>query len=419
MPELKVPTHRLQPGMFIRIPLGWRDHPFVLNSFRIKDDAEVLLLRQLPTEWVYFEPERSTAGPLAEAESTLLIDSDSIDSTAQARQQLLHDKALRIEQLQTYRRSLQKCEKQFEQSLKQVRSVVSKLGSRPLQAVSEAQDLIKGMVDSLLTQDELILHLMGEGKEGEQLFYHSLNVSVLAMLLGKAKGLERQQIEWLGMAGLFHDIGKLKIPSAIVKKNPNELSAPERNLLALHPRYGLELLNHVEGLANDIKRIVLEHHETIDGSGTPKGLKASELGPLSPLFALINAYDSLCHPSDIRMARPPYVVLSHLFRTARDKYATADLELMIKQLGVYPPGTVVELSSGQIGMVISINPGKLLAPNVLLYDPHIPRNEAPIITLADSELSIAKALVPGRLPEAVREYLNPRTRISYFYEQKN
>ena len=67
MPELKVPTHRLQPGMFIRIPLGWRDHPFVLNSFRIKDDAEVLLLRQLPTEWVYFEPERSTAGPLAEA----------------------------------------------------------------------------------------------------------------------------------------------------------------------------------------------------------------------------------------------------------------------------------------------------------------------------------------------------------------
>ncbi|MBQ1782194.1 MAG: DUF3391 domain-containing protein [Gammaproteobacteria bacterium] len=415
MAELKVPTRRLQPGMFIRLPLGWRDHPFVLSSFRIKDEGQVLLIRQLATDWVWFDPEKSSAGPLAEASVAPLEETSGADNI---RQQLQAEKSARIEELQNYRRSLQKCEKQFEQSLRQVRSVVSKLGSRPLQAVTEAQDLIKGMVDSLLTQDELVLHLMGEGKEGEQLFYHSLNVSVLAMLIGKAKGLERNQIEALGLAGLFHDIGKVKIPSAILNKNPTQLSAPERNLLALHPRYGVDLLANAEGFPADVKRIILEHHEAADGSGTPKGLRGDELGDCSLLFALINAYDSLCHPSDIRMARPPYVVLSHLYRNARDKYVASDIELMIRQMGVYPPGTVVELSGGQIGMVMSINPAKLLAPNVLLYDPQIPRQEAPIIALDESNLTISKALVPGRLPEAVREYLNPRTRISYFYEQK-
>ena len=191
------------------------------------------------------------------------------------------------------------------------------------------------------------------------------------------------------------------------------------NLLALHPRYGVDLLANAEGFPADVKRIILEHHEAADGSGTPKGLRGDELGDCSLLFALINAYDSLCHPSDIRMARPPYVVLSHLYRNARDKYVASDIELMIRQMGVYPPGTVVELSGGQIGMVMSINPAKLLAPNVLLYDPQIPRQEAPIIALDESNLTISKALVPGRLPEAVRDYLNPRTRISYFYEQKS
>ncbi|NQZ52124.1 MAG: HD family phosphohydrolase, partial [Moritella sp.] len=92
------------------------------------------------------------------------------------------------------------------------------------------------------------------------------------------------------------------------------------------------------------------------------------------------------------------------------------LKLLVKVVGVYPPGSIVRLSNDQIGMVLSVNTNRLLYPNILIYDAEVPRAEAPIIDLEQLELTITGVIKPDKLPERVYEYLNPRSRISYYFE---
>ncbi|WP_139379651.1 HD-GYP domain-containing protein, partial [Zoogloea sp. LCSB751] len=120
--------------------------------------------------------------------------------------------------LQRYRRDLQQCEKHFQQSLAQVRNLMGKIQSRPLNAINEAQELINAMTEQLLSVDEMVLHLVSGSEDGNSLQFHSLNVSVLSMLLARECKLPAEAIRQVGMGALFHDIGKLRIPSQILRK---------------------------------------------------------------------------------------------------------------------------------------------------------------------------------------------------------
>jgi putative nucleotidyltransferase with HDIG domain len=169
---------------------------------------------------------------------------------------------------------------------------MGKIQSRPLNAISEAQELINAMTEQLLSVDEMVLHLVSDSDDGNSLQFHSLNVSVLSMLLARECKLPAEAIRQVGMA-LFHDIGKLKIPSQILRKT-EPLTKPEQNLMAQHPRYGLELLGLVSDFPEAAKQIVQNHHEYLDGTG-PQGLKGDQLDPLTQIVSLINEYDNLCH----------------------------------------------------------------------------------------------------------------------------
>ena len=301
-------------------------------------------------------------------------------------------------------------QRQGDAQLAQVRNLMGKIQSRPLNAINEAQELINAMTEQLLSVDEMVLHLVSDSADGNNLQFHSLNVSVLSMLLAKECNMSADEIRQVGMGALFHDIGKLKIPSQILRKT-EPLTKPEQNLMAQHPRYGLELLSLASDFPEPAKRIVQYHHEYLDGSG-PQGLRGDQLDPLTQIVSLINEYDNLCH----LQAKVPYSALSGLYKQRKAQFNPEYLSMLIRLMGIYPPGSVVQLSNGQVGLVMSVNASRLLYPSVLVYDPRIPRQEAAIIDLQQAELSIAKVIHPKRLPPAVFEYLNPRTRISYYFE---
>jgi putative nucleotidyltransferase with HDIG domain len=420
MKAVKIDVKRLEKGMYIRLPGSWSSHPFLFNSFRLKQQSQIELIGQLGFKDVLYIPSRSAGKPLLESNDVDINSGDSEAckaSMAKVEKTLWAQKQKRIEQLKKYRRGLQKCEKDFEHSVDQVRSVLGKISNRPLNAIQKADDLVEGIVEKLLAHDDMVLHLMNETKDGDNLYYHALNVSVLSMLLAKAKKLSREEIKQVGMGALFHDIGKVKIPSQILNKT--DRTRAEQNFYNLHPKYGIELLSHVETFPEGARRIVLEHHEYLDGSGTPSGLRSGEIHQLSSLVALVNEYDMLCHPRDVKRARTPYNALSFLFKHRKKQFYKKDIELIVSQLGVYPPGSVVKLDNGQFGLVTSVNPAKLLSPNVLIYDPSVPRTEAPIISLEDAQTRIVGSINPRRLPREVYEYLNPRARISFFFESKD
>ncbi|HHI5410480.1 HD family phosphohydrolase [Vibrio metoecus] len=416
MASIKITVDRLQPGLYVRLPVKWNEHPFLFNSFKIKSQDQIQLIKHLGIQHVFLNPSLSDAQPLPPnlEENAPEAVQPSVDGEAE---KLWQEKQNRIEKLNAYRRRVQTCEKEFERSLARMRAVVNKIRNRPLDAVGEATQLVDDIVDQLLSDDNVTLHLMNSKSEFEDIYFHSLNVSVIAMMIGKARGFPAEKIKELAFSALFHDIGKVRVPTAIVRKK-TPLTDPEENYLRLHTKYGIELANNIDAFPESAKRVIEQHHELRDGSGYPLGMKGDDIDELAQIVAVANAFDNLCHPNIPSEQKIPYLALSYLFKNCKHLYHAENLGILVKFMGVFPPGTVVQLSNDMVGLVISVNAGNLLYPNVLIYDPSVPRSQAPIIDLADRDLKIVNAILPNKLPDKVRDYLNPRSRISYFFDNE-
>jgi HD-GYP domain-containing protein (c-di-GMP phosphodiesterase class II) len=221
----------------------------------------------------------------------------------------------------------------------------------------------------------------------------------------------------LGMGAVFHDIGKVEIPDKILRKT-EPLTKPEQSFLELHCEYGLDIAKKA-GLSKQAAEMVMQHHEFVDGSGYPGKLKAEKISPLTKVVSIVNAYDNLCNPTNLADALTPHEALSQMFAVKRNKFDAGMLKVFIHCMGVYPPGSIVQLSNEMQGMVISVNSSKPLKPCVLVYDPDIPKEEAVIVDLEqDSDLSIRKSIRPGQLSREVYQYLNPRKRVTYYFDPK-
>ncbi|WCE30096.1 HD-GYP domain-containing protein [Vibrio sp. SCSIO 43137] len=414
MASIKITVDRIKPGLYVRLPVKWNEHPFLFNSFKLKNQDQINMIKHLGIKHVYIDPSQSDSAPLpaveSQPESTEV--NEQIDLEAK---KMWEEKQSRIDKLNSYRRRVINCEKEFERSLSQLRSVMSKIRNRPESAVDEATLMVDDIVEKLLSDDNVTLHLMNGKSEFEDIYFHSLNVSILAMMIAKSKGLSPQAIKEIAFGALFHDIGKIKIPTAILRKQ-TPLTEPEKNYLNLHPKYGLDMAQAINGFPESAKNIIYQHHELLDGSGHPDGLKGEAIDEMAQIVALANAYDNLCHSNIVSEQKIPYKALSFLYKNQKHLYNQDNLNILIKFMGVYPPGTVVQLSNSMIGMVISVNGSNILFPNVLLYDVNVPRTQAPIVDLADKDIRIVSAILPSKLPDQVREYLNPRSRISYFFD---
>tara|TARA_R110002126_G_scaffold8249_29_gene39382 strand:- start:4848 stop:5561 length:714 start_codon:yes stop_codon:yes gene_type:complete len=231
------------------------------------------------------------------------------------------------------------------------------------------------------------------------------------MLMAKELGWNRQEVETIGMGALFHDIGKLKIPSNILNKRV-PLTTPEENFIKQHPLMSINFLKLADNFPEEAKPLIANHHEFLDGSGYPQGLKADKIDKLSQLIAVINEYDNLCNGTNQIKPKPPSIALGLLYKNYKNKLNAEYISKLIKLLGVYPPGSIIELSSGQFALVMSVNLQHLLCPNIVVYDQLVPKDLAPIISLQQEGLTIVRSLPAAALPEKIHKYLNPREQIS-------
>ena len=296
-----------------------------------------------------------------------------------------------------------------------MRNINKNLFARPKECMEEVDELVNQMVSAFLDQPDVALHVIGEHAGGEETYFHGLNTSILSMMLAKDLGFNRATCQLLGVGALLHDIGLSDIPDRIARPR-QELTTPERNLRQLHCEYGLRMGKQL-GLPEPVLRIIAQHHELADGSGYPNKLKGDQIDPLARIVSLVNYYDNLCNPPDLAKAMTPHETLSLMFAQRRAKFDGKVLQVMIRCLGVYPPGTVVKLSNDALALVSSVNPAKPLRPWVTVYDPGIPKDEAILLDLEEEpDINIAKALRPIQLPPEVYEYLSPRKRVTYYFD---
>lgn len=428
--SVTIDADQLRVGLYVSLDLGWMDHPFLTNTFKISDEGQIRTIKRLGLKQVRYYPEKSSAQPLevvkkasktAKADEAAGSDTETVieEAPVQLTQEELaamETKRLRVERLREHRQSVLKCEKLLLESVNTVKHINQTLFSQPRESVANAVALIGRMADSLLTEKDVAIYAMNDKVAGEDVYYHPLNVSILAMILAKEMAMAKDEILLAGMGSLFHDVGKTQVPDNILRKT-QPLTKPEQNFLAQHPVYGEEIGLKL-GLAKPVLDIIRHHHEYMDGSGYPDKLSNGTISHLTRLVAVVNAFDNLCNQVNPLNSLTPYEAISSMFAKQRHLFDPDILKSFIHTMGVYPPGTVVRLSNEMWAIVASVNTNKPLKPTVVVYDAAIPKDEAMLIDLeAEPSVSISKTLRPAQLPQEVFNYLSPRQRITYYFDE--
>jgi HD-GYP domain-containing protein (c-di-GMP phosphodiesterase class II) len=406
----------LRVGLYIELDVGWMSHPFPTGSFKISSQKQIDTIQGLGLPRVRCIPAKS-----APEESALTPSQSGYDNAgAQAALQeaALRDKEarrLRAAALAAQNCSLVVCERRFGESVRVYRKASDAVQTQPKEVAQQCLSMVSTFVTELMDQGEASIRLLSEAA-GDKSSMHPVNVTVISLLLGKAMGMQTPELTDLGMAAFLHDIGKVKIPDRVRWVEDN-FSTTEYRAYQDHVAQGALLAKTME-LRSAALLAIAQHHELADGSGFPSRIKGDAMSLSARILALVNRYDNLCNPSRAAAALTPHESLSLIFAQLKTRFDSAALSAFIRMMGVYPPGSVVQLIDDRYAIVVSVNSARPLKPRVIVHEPSVPKHEALILDLEHApQLGIRRSLKPANLPAPALDYLAPRQRICYFFEQ--
>lgn len=405
--------------MFIQLDLGWMQHPFPLGSFRIASQEQIDTVLGLGLSTVRYVPARSDPAfqrspdaqpPAAGSDVSAAGSDDSADAAA-------HPPAAELlrQQLLAQHAALEACDRHFLAATRTCLRLGAAADQAPLQARAQGEALVANCVDELLSNGDSVIRLLSEGV-GERNALHPVNVMVLSLLLGKAHGAAADDLRAIGLAALLHDIGKVRMPPHQWVRT-KDMSLSDLLGYQRHVAYSVDLGRRMQLPATVLDGIA-QHHEMADGSGFPSALRGEAIGPVARIVALVNYYDRLCNPVHGAQALTPHEALSVIFAKGKAQFDAQVLGVFIRMMGVYPPGSVVQLVNGRYAIVVSVNSARPLRPRVVVHDPAVPKEQALILDLETvPHLGIRRCLKPTQLPRESLDYLSPRKRICYFFER--
>lgn len=432
--------------MFVHLDVGWLRHPFPVSSFRITSLDQIEILRSLGLGRVRYEPNKNEVSQVTEVDPAavpervvepeadtpqffglseesptsflLLAPFASSPSLLAPLGELTPERRLAAEK----RRRIS-CDQRFLSAADQYQNVVQVAHKDAASARTASLALVSECVDDFQCNGESVIRLLTECV-AERAGMHPVNVMVLSLLLGKAQGFSASELQELGLAALLHDIGKLQLPAQLAYP-PVSTSASaslfkargEGGAYEDHVGASVALAQSMD-LSSSVLIAIAQHHEVADGSGFPLGLLGDDLSPAGRILALVNHYDGLCNPVNRTEGLTPHEALSVLFAKHKAHFDPITLNAFIRMMGVYPPGSVVQLVNGLYALVVSVNSARPLRPKVIVHDPDVPQGTAPVLDLEGlPELGILRSLKPSQLPRAALDYLSPRQRIYYFFER--
>lgn len=413
-PRHNIAVEQLRIGLYIHLDLGWMDHPFTFGNFKIKDNTQIAAIKQLGLKTLRYDPLRSDCEPSPPAKITEVTNATRATQTDPPEATQRQRTERQRERLNQLRSAIDESEKRFIAATDSARQATDNFCLQPQEAIRQAKSLVCEMVDSVMTENDIAIQAIGNQSANDH-YFHPLNVTVLGLMLTKSLAMTAEEARFLGMAALFHDIGETEVPSEVRTKT-TILSREEQAQLEQHSEIGARMARE-SGLTERVSTIILQHHEHADGSGFPSRLKQDDIDPLARLLAVVNAYDNLCNPTNSMSAMTPYEALAYMFANQRSRFDAGILKMLIKSLGVYPPGSIVQLSSGIYGIVISVNPSKPLRPFIMVHDAREKTDKPLILDLREEpSLNISKCLRPGQLPPEAFKVLNARKPVSYFLD---
>lgn len=424
----------LAPGMYVRLDCSWWRHPFATNKFKVTARKDLETIKKISNLKLFYDPDLSDVLPSSEEENEasptpteLVPESASIpDGPMEAKKEpeddsdkLPGDRGERTKAFQERRDQIKRSEEAYQESTKQAKVALKNLSAGDKRGLQSAERILTNLTKALNSDRTLmaLLEVMNATEIDDPLYFHAMNVCVLSLLVGKELQLEQEELMHLGLGALSHDIGFLNLPRQLRLTQAG--FAHQAADPSLHVEQGLNSVGEMDAFPEASIQIIAQHHERLNGSGHPNQLAGDEISLLAKIVMAVDEYDDLCNNPNRQQNHTPYEALSQLYKNASvnqtGEFDPNILVVLIKALGVYPPGTVVELSDGSVGVVVSINSNTRTKPQIMLYVPDVPYDEAVIVDLAkDESLTIQKSFQPKELSKAVRDYLSPQRITGYF-----
>lgn len=346
--SIKVPVAELRVGMFVSgLDRDWLETPFLIQGFLLESQEDIdtvaehcehVWIDAVQPEWVP-PHERGRISP-SNTKTTYINKLPARDE---------HRQAARV----------------FRQARRITKTLVDDIRLGGTINNDQAKETVRSCVDSILRNPDALLWMTKIRSQDNYTAEHCLNVCILAIAFGRHLGMSEAELEKLGLCGLLHDVGKMRVPDEVLNK-PGKLTEKEWKIMKTHVIHGRNLLLASPGIANAAVDVAYSHHERMDGKGYPRRLTCAGISEFSRIISIVDAYDAMTAARCYAPAIPTTQALKIIYK---DRGAHFDERLalaFIKSVGLYPPGSMVELKNGLIGLVLESNKHYRHLPKVIL-----------------------------------------------------
>ncbi len=354
-----VPVEELQFGMYVaELDRPWTDTPFRFQGFVLQTPEQLETLKKY-CKSVQVDPDKAEI--IARLPDQLVGASGSMKSPVD----LSRTGKVKYTEQAPVEQEFPRAVATYVSGEKAIRETIAVLRAGKMLDAQRVSEAVTGLTESVLRNPDAMLLYKQLQQKGDYTQSHALDVSVYMTAFGRFLEMSRDDIGLLSHLGLLQDMGKVRLPNTLIEKR-DRLSAEEFEQAKKHIEYSAAILRETPGLPAQLADLALLHHERHDGSGYPKKLRGKEIGLIGSIAAIVDTFDALTARRPYAEPVAPSTALSMLYKWRGTFFDPFLVEQFIRCIGIFPIGSVVELNSGESGIVIAQNLEKRLQPRVMI-----------------------------------------------------
>jgi HD-GYP domain-containing protein (c-di-GMP phosphodiesterase class II) len=393
--ELKRSVELLELGMFVtRLDRPWEETDFIYQGFQINTLDELNALKE-QCEYVFVRA----------AKQKWHLEQDATAEVTQEKISYINKIPLDQE--------LNNVRSAYKDACSQTSAIMDSMRLNGELDVKKVNQVVDECVDSILRNDTALVWLTQIRDKDNYTAEHSLRVCIYAIALGRELGFRELELQNIGTCGLLHDVGKVRVPREILTKNGN-LTPEEVKLMQEHPVHGKKLLISKSGVYPGAVDVAFCHHERLDGSGYPRGITGERIPYYAKIIGIIDAYDSMISDKPYSKGMTTLDACRHIYQCKDTLFDKIILGHFIHFIGIYAPGSLVEMNTGEVGIIVETNNDNGIKPRILLVlgSDKQPKTQRLIdlkkgdVTYTNTVYTIKKSLSTGAYGIQVEDYLD-------------